>query len=67
MPKPLPIIPSLRSNRRYAAPDSRLFRTWFAQKQRKDRKFGWNFRKDPSLLLNFDNTDTSYTIDDVDY
>jgi hypothetical protein len=38
MVKPLPINNQIRGARRYAAPNSIYFRTWFAQQQRKDRK-----------------------------
>jgi len=38
MVKPLPINNQIRGTRRFAAPDSVYFRTWFAQQQRKDRK-----------------------------
>jgi hypothetical protein len=38
MVKPLPINNKIRGARRFAAPNSIYFRTWFAQQQRKDRK-----------------------------
>jgi len=38
MVKPLPINNQIRGARRFAAPNSIYFRTWFAQQQRKDRK-----------------------------
>lgn len=66
MTKPLPINEQMRATRRYAAPDSSRFRVWFAQQQRKARKFSWDAGEDPSLLLNFDNARTSYAINELD-
>jgi len=61
MVKPLPINNKIRGARRFAAPNSIYFRTWFAQQQRKDRKEA-NSRL---LLDNYPGAAAAYSLRDL--
>jgi len=60
MVKPLPINNKIRGTRRYAAPDSIYFRTWFAQQQRKDRKARSKIQ--PLLLDTYSDAAAAYSL-----
>jgi len=60
MVKPLPINNKIRGARRFAAPNSIYFRTWFAQQQRKDRKARSEIQ--PLLLDTYSGAAAAYSL-----